>query len=365
MSNEHLSNVNFDFIRYANCWEDADVLVEGLEIQSNSQIMSIASAGDNCLALLSRSPEKVVAVDISPVQLFLMELKKIVIREFDYEDFLGFLGFKHSTRRVELYQSIKNNLSNECRGYWDTNLNYIETGVIHEGKFEKYFQLFKNKVLPTVHDRPIVDELFAEKSAGAQKQFHDEKWHTPAWSKMYRQFFGVEMMGSQGRDPEFLKHVTGSVPDLILEREMAHLSKKECQKNYFLYYILYNEFHTDFLPLYAREENFLLIRNNLDALVQYKGLLDSAMDVHPNCTHFNLSDIFEYMDQPLFRTVAEDLLKKSAPAARFAYWNLLIPRYISKEFPDKAQHLTLLSETLKARDMGYFYGDLVFEEKLT
>ena len=55
--------------------------------------MSIASAGDNTFSLLTLNPELIVAVDISKVQLFLVELKKIAILNFDREKYLQFAGF--------------------------------------------------------------------------------------------------------------------------------------------------------------------------------------------------------------------------------------------------------------------------------
>lgn len=45
--------VRFDAIRYANCWEDADILMTALEPAAGKRILSIASAGDNSLALLA------------------------------------------------------------------------------------------------------------------------------------------------------------------------------------------------------------------------------------------------------------------------------------------------------------------------
>lgn len=363
MGKKHLDKVNFEFIRYANCWEDADVLIEGLNLNHNSKIMSIASAGDNCFSLLSKAPQKVIAVDISEVQLFLVELKKTAIKRLDYSDFLEFVGIRKSKKRRSIFALIKSNLSANCRQYWENQLSQIEQGLIHQGKFEKYFQLFKNEVLPTVHNRTIVNQLFAKKNTAAQTDFHDQIWHTPAWEKMYRQFFGVEMMGTHGRDPEFLKHVKGSVPDLILSREMEHLRKEECQRNYFLYYILYNEFNEAFLPHYLREENFYNIKTNIDRLELHHGLLDTALDNHPNCTHFNLSDIFEYMDTDLFRKVSKDLIKRSADKAIIAYWNLMIPRYISSAFSNEVDYLKEQSETLKEKDLGYFYANLIFDQK--
>ena len=37
----------FDLVRYANCWEDADILLEALAVKQGDRCLSIASAGDN------------------------------------------------------------------------------------------------------------------------------------------------------------------------------------------------------------------------------------------------------------------------------------------------------------------------------
>jgi len=364
MSKEHLAKVDFDFIRYANCWEDADVLLEALQLSTESKVLSIASAGDNCFALLSRAPKQVIAFDISEVQLYLVELKKVAIQAFDRSTYLAFAGFTACENRIAYYEQIKAGLSEAAATYWEKSLDLIAKGIIHQGKFEKYFQLFKNEVLPTVHAQPIIAELFAQKSAQDQIAFHDQKWNTPAWVKMYRQFFGVEMMGTHGRDPEFLKYVKGNVPDIILEREKEHLRTTACQTNYFLHYILYNKFNENFLPFYVRAENYETIKANLNRLVLHKGLLENALVSYPDCTHFNLSDIFEYMPTKLFKEMSQKLIQFSAKNARFANWNLMLPRFISTHYPQEVSYLKTKANALKAKDLGYFYGDFVVEEKL-
>ena len=37
----------FDIIRYAQVWEDAEILIEALDINENDNILSISSAGEN------------------------------------------------------------------------------------------------------------------------------------------------------------------------------------------------------------------------------------------------------------------------------------------------------------------------------
>ena len=52
---------SFDFLRYANCWEDADILCEALGVRPGARVLSIASAGDNTLALLA-APTSALAI---------------------------------------------------------------------------------------------------------------------------------------------------------------------------------------------------------------------------------------------------------------------------------------------------------------
>ena len=66
--------VALDFIRYGNCWEDADVLCEALLPADQKRVLSIASAGDNVFALLAEGAE-VVAADLNAVQLACLDLR--------------------------------------------------------------------------------------------------------------------------------------------------------------------------------------------------------------------------------------------------------------------------------------------------
>ena len=76
----------FDKIRYANCWEDPELLIEVFEM--GGKYISIASAGDNSLSLLTKNPELVYTVDLSIPQIACCELKKYAVKNLDYETFL-------------------------------------------------------------------------------------------------------------------------------------------------------------------------------------------------------------------------------------------------------------------------------------
>src|SRR5205807_4976772 len=81
-------SVDFSEIRYGQCWEDADILLEALDIRPGDVCLSIASAGDNTLALLGRGPAKVIAIDLSPAQLSCLELRVAAYRILDHQELL-------------------------------------------------------------------------------------------------------------------------------------------------------------------------------------------------------------------------------------------------------------------------------------
>src|SRR5215213_2929145 len=110
MGSEIAAKADFTGVRYAQVWEDADVLVDALDIQPDDVVLSIASAGDNALALLGRGPARVVALDLSPAQLACLELRVAAYRELDHSELLELIGSVPSDRRLALYQRCRSRL---------------------------------------------------------------------------------------------------------------------------------------------------------------------------------------------------------------------------------------------------------------
>jgi len=362
MTKEDLTRrVNFDIIRYANCWEDADVLLAGLAPVPGSKILSIGSAGDNSFAFLTTDPEVVAAVDINPTQLFLIELKKVCIQNLEWEETLAFLGFSHSDGRVQCFHKLKSQLGSATRAYWESNLPMIAGGVIHQGKFEKYFQMFSSKILPWIHSRRVVHALFDRKAASAQAYFYQNQWNTWRWRLLFRIFFSKYVMGKYGRDPEFQKQVQGSVSQFIFKKAAAQLASVAAQDNYILRYTLTGSFD-GLLPFYLQKAHYPLVRANLDRLHLKEGFAQTAISHYGKFHCMNLSDIFEYMDAELFRETARTLVAGTEDGGRLGYWNLMVPRRISQILPESAVYIEDESERLTAVDKGFFYNRFIVDQ---
>src|SRR5262245_27181355 len=121
MGSEVQSKADFSGIRYAQCWEDADVLLEGLAIRPGDVCLSIASAGDNALPMLGAGAGKVIALDLSPAQLACLELRVAAYRELDHPGLLALVGSVPSTHRADLYKRCRPLLSAAARDFWDAH----------------------------------------------------------------------------------------------------------------------------------------------------------------------------------------------------------------------------------------------------
>jgi len=352
---------SFEALRYANCWEDGVVPVEALKPEPGQQILSIASAGDNSLALLASGAE-VLAVDLSPAQLASTELRREAISNLSYADCLAFLGINAFSDRWEIYLSLRHGLSTGSRAYWDRRPRAVEKGVIHAGKFERYFHLFRKWVLPLAHPRTRVRELLEKKNRDARLAFYHEIWANRRWNWMFRVFFSRRVMGRMGRDPEFFRYVEVPVAQSISARVEYALTELETHSNPFLRYILTGNFGGN-PPPYLKKDLFERIRANLGALSLYCGPVEEAVRRSGRrFSGFNLSDIFEYLDEASCREIQEVLLDHSVSGARFVYWNMLVPRRIHDSFSDRVHPLRELSENLFLRDRAFFYSRLIVEQ---
>ena len=355
------ARAKFDKIRYANCWEDPELLLEGFD--NGKKYISIGSAGDNSLSLLVKNPELVYAVDLSIPQIACCELKKYAIKFLDYENFLKLLGFKTCNSRLEIYTSIKENLSLQSRYYFEHNPEIIKDGIIQQGKFEHYFQLFANRIMPLVHNQKNLTELFLPKSIQAQKMFYDKTWNNWRFKALFKVFFNKFVMGRLGRDKEFFKYVdTAMISKNIKERADRALRDVPTWNNPYVNYILLNNFDYA-LPHYAKEENFDIIKQNIDTLEIKTGTINKvAQNSGIKFDGFNLSDIFEYMDKDLFKEVSSQLLSVSNIGAKFCYWNMMVDRRISEILPENFEYKKELSQKLYLKDRAFFYKDFIIDE---
>ncbi|CAA9380303.1 MAG: hypothetical protein AVDCRST_MAG89-5329 [uncultured Gemmatimonadetes bacterium] len=355
------SHASFAFIRYASVWEDADVLCEALApVAHGGRLLSIASAGDNALALLTLDPAEVVAADLSPAQLACVELRIAAFRRLEHAQLLAFLGVTASDDRPRTYGRLRTDLTSTSRQFWDAQPDAVAGGVIHAGKFERYLRTFRDRVLPLVHSRHRIDRLLTPRSRVEREEFYDREWNTWRWRLLFRLFFSRAVMGRMGRDPAFFSHVEGSVGSRILARTRHALTALPVHTNPYAARIMTGHYPPEALPRYLRPQWFEAIRSRLDRIRLVRGPIESATDGPVD--GYNLSDIFEYMGPAEHERCYADLVDRAAPGARLVYWNLLAPRARPDALAGEVTPLRETADALHARDLAWFYGALHVDE---
>lgn len=357
------SQADFSRIRYAQCWEDADVMLRALDVQPGDVCLSIGSGGENSLSLLTRDPARVIVVDLSPAQIACLELKAAAYRHLTHAELLELVGSTDSDRRVTLYDRIRHELPQVSRAFWEARRHQIRAGIGSAGKFEAYFALFRRYVLPLIHSRACVGALFSHRDEQARRRFYDRTWNTWRWRALFRLFFSRLSMGLLGRDPSFFRYVHGSVANRILAQVEHAFVELDPSDNPYLQWIAFGR-HTTSRPHALREENFEAIRDRIDRLDCRVGSIEQALEQASDHSidRFNMSDIFEYLSESTSDALFEAIAQVGRGGGRVAYWNMLAPRRCPTALQARLHPLSALGEQLHRQARTCFYSGFFVDQ---
>lgn len=352
-------------ICYGQCWEDADVLLRALDVRPGQTCLSIASAGDNTLALLSKDPAHVIALDDNPAQLACLALRVSAYRTLSQPELCELMGSTASSRREDLYRCCRAALSPDVRRFWDARPRAIAAGIGSAGRFERYFALFRRYLMPCVHDRTRVERLLQGGTREDRRVFYSREWDTWRWRLAFRLFFSRRLMGLLARDPRSFAYVEGDVAGRMLERTRDALIRLDPADNPYLQWILLGR-HSSALPYALRPEPFERIRSNLDRLEwRCQSLQQFLAGAHAHTIdRFNLSDVFEYLSRAEYHELLGRLVDTGRSGSRLAYWNMLVPRSRPACLAPRVRPLSSLADCLHRQDRAFFYSAFVVEEVL-
>lgn len=354
------AKARFDIVRYAQVWEDADALLAALQGQPGRSFLSVCSAGDNALALLLLDPERVLVRDLSEAQLHCLRIRIAAMRAFDWSDFVALLEPNPGGDRHALMKRLLPLLDEPARDFWNARVDAVQRlGLAGLGKFEHYFALFRRYVLPLIHRRSLVADVFTSRVRAERQQFFENRWDNWRWRLATSLFFSRFVMGRLGRDPSFFTHAEGSLPAQVRSKVRHAAVEFDPRTNPYMQWILLGR-HEHALPLAWRPEHYSTIRSRLDRFVIERVRVDDPAPYRFD--GFNLSDVFEYMAPDEFAATYRRLLGMAAPGARLVYWNMMVPRRAPECHAASVRRDADTEARLKAADKAFFYADLVIED---
>lgn len=348
---------NQNLIRYSQCWEDTDLVLSTMSVTPSETLLSIASAGDNTLSLLTTNPAKVIAIDFCQAQLAVVALKIAAFKLLSYDELLPFLGIRHSAAGVRLatYARLRGELPLQFSHYFDERPELIRCGIIASGKLERYFSVFRQIIMPLTHSKKTINALFENRSRVERQEFFEKKWNTLWYQIAFKLFFGKTTMALIGREASFFKEASGSLSEFLASASKTALTEGDPSTNHYLQYILTGKYG-QVLPHYLRRENFETIRSNLDKIELVEGSLQNILEQMPcnSVDAFNLSDVFEYMTEANCLTLSQSISRVASKGARVVYWNMAVDR-LANDYDSNLSASLRFNQTLAATCSTFFY----------
>jgi S-adenosylmethionine-diacylglycerol 3-amino-3-carboxypropyl transferase len=369
LASEVAQAADFSIVRYSQSWEDPLCLQRALTIDDDSNILSIAAAGDNSFALLAMGAGRVVSVDMNPTQCALVELKRAAILRLEHAELVRFLGAAECSgpERLALYRRVRSDIPPEYRAYWDEQSDAIARGVIHIGKLENMFRIFRSRILPLLHSKRTLLDGFEQRDYAGRDEFWNTRFNNRRFRLAIRLFFSGPVIARTGRDKAFFEHVEMGVSKYYSSRTRHSMVELDPVTNPFLQYILLGRY----LDLetghpYLAPQNHAILRQRMDRLEVRCAELESFLySCEPDSfTGFNLSDIFEWMSDDLYAAMLRAIVRVAAPGARLAYWNNLVERKRPESMAHVLQPHPDLAGEIHTADRAFLYRDFQVEEVL-
>ena len=341
---------------FTQSWEDPACDLAALRPAPGETIVAITSGGDNVLGFLLTDPAAIIAVDLNPTQTFMLELKMAAIRTRSHDDLLELLGVRPPTRARELFATLRGDLSDGARRFWDGHLDWFDSGVLVAGGFERYFAMLRG-VLRWVIGRRRMEQLF-RLPPEQQRAFYDREWNNRRWRAVLGIVCSKWMLGKR-LDPSWFEHAEGVAAFGAHFTGLAShvIGDLPARSNYFLAQILLGRYLDETqLPMYLRPEHHATIRDRLARVRPVTADVGEALAALPerSVDCFAMSNVFEYSPADLFERGRHALRRAARPGARIALRNLLAPRRLADDpvfVVDQA-----LSEQLRLADRGFIYS---------
>lgn len=357
-----------DTLRFGQCWEDAEVVMAALDLQTYDRVLCTCSGGDTALALLGAGADRVIAVDSNPDQIACLALRRAAYLELDYTEFLEFMGSLPSWRRRPLYVRCRRSLNRLMREYWDGKPHLLDHGISDCGRFEARIRWFRRWCLPWLHSKETRERLFQYPTRARRERFFSQRWDDWRWRLLMRILFSHEALARLGCDPV----VHGTDRRAIqrqFEQRLEHVfTALNPNENPYLTWMLAGT-HRAVLPWALREENYDFIRQRLDHLEWHAMPVEEYLKAEgfrrgPLIDKINLGGLFERLSPEHATEVLERAGNAMPPGGRVVYWNLFKSFRRPECLDFLLRPLDEHARALFVQDRIPFHKDLVIEERI-
>jgi S-adenosylmethionine-diacylglycerol 3-amino-3-carboxypropyl transferase len=315
---------------YNTCWEDPRCDRQLLQLNSESEVVMITSAGCNALDYLLDNPKKINCIDMNPRQNALLELKKSSFRNATYPEHWTLFG-DGVMPEVEMHyqQKLRPSLPEFAQDYWDDNWKFfngkgIRKSFYHFSTSGTLAWIF-NKYLKTRKKlyRQIM-QLFAAKSLEEQRKIYnriESKISNKLIEFVVNRHLTMSLVGvPRSQQLLFAKKYERGALGFIQECLRKVFTQIPTHDNYFYRLYLDGKYAKDCCPAYLEEPNFEPLKNRIDQIQTHTCTISAFLQEHPGqYSHYVLLDHQDWLAANSIPVLEEEwrlILANSRPGTR-------------------------------------------------
>jgi len=306
-------------ILFSSCNEDSGSELRAFGDFAGKHALCITAGGGRVLNLLIGRPASIWAVDLNPVQNFLLELKVAGMRMLEHDAYLRFLGVRPCAERLQTYRRAREHLGTDAQRFFDTHSELIEEGVLFQGRLERYLRRLSSVLQWT---QPLgVQRLFECEDLEQQRKWLS-KLDSPVFRAVAQTACRRSVLQAFSGDPGFYRYVPEDIAlhRVIYAGVIDHFRHYLARNNPLMQLVFFGHFfYEPALPIYLNAATYDRVRDALAhvRLVTFTGRINQAFaKVGPEAFDvLSLSDISSYLDDTAHDQLFADALASARPGA--------------------------------------------------
>ncbi len=367
------------FLIYNICWEDPRIDRQILNLNADSKLVVLTSAGCNTLDYLLDSPAEIHAVDVNPRQNALLHLKLALIKRGYFEDLFALFGDGSHQAFREIYASARKNLPDYAKAFWDKKIEYFDStrrkrSFYYYGTSGTVAWILSRYLF--VSKRNLKDQLFDFLDAQTleeQKEIY-QKIEPMLWGQftawLVKQPLTMAMLGVPRPQIQLInQQYPGGMTGYVMDKIKHVLTEVLIRDNYFWRVYLTGNYTETCCPNYLKEENFTLLQDRIDRVHTYNATVTHFLKDNPGqYTHFVLLDHQDWLawhDPEGLKEEWDLILQNSQPGSKILLRSAATDiSFLPEQVKSSVRFFPEVTTELHKQDRVGTYGSLHLAEVL-
>jgi S-adenosylmethionine-diacylglycerol 3-amino-3-carboxypropyl transferase len=315
---------------YNTCWEDPRCDRALLQLDANSRVVMITSAGCNALDYLLDNPAKIHCVDMNPRQNAVLDLKRALIQKAAHDELFAFFGDGRSARaKSVLHDALLPAMSADAQAYWQRNIGFFSgKGLRNSFYAHGTAGIIAFSIRKLLEVRPDVRKAvwnLLECEDRAMQRVQYLRIEPFMLNSMMTWLMNRHVVQSMLGIPEPQQHLVRTAYNDGLAGYLRACFRHvfielPFQDNYFWRLYMLGHYERHCAPNYLRPENYGTLRERADRIQLHTTTITQFLRDNPGqYTHFVLLDHQDWLaahDHAALREEWDAILQNAAPNAK-------------------------------------------------